>query len=247
MHSTEHHRKLNSPQAAEYLGISASRLSNRRVDREKPLDTARKGRAQDQILAELRERNRRQARQQYLSRRLCRLGVRAVFQCLLSGAAPREWYDKLTEPQRPYCGRSSPICDPPPMPPMKSPSSSAKPRRNWKTAPPRNSCCETPSAARAALPRKTSSKTPLAHSDLRSLAVKIRRLPDGAPDWKEVTADMLCVIADLNDPDDTAINGRFESGNREVLEQMRQAERDAWSTIEHRLGDRDRELREQRQ
>jgi hypothetical protein len=77
--------------------------------------------------------------------------------------------------------------------------------------------------------------------------VKIRRLPDGAPDWKEVTADMLCVIADLNDPDDTAINGRFESGNREVLEQMRQAERDAWSTIEHRLGDRDRELREQRQ
>ena len=77
--------------------------------------------------------------------------------------------------------------------------------------------------------------------------MKIRRLPDGAPDWEEVTADMLRVIADLNDPDDTAINGRFESGNREVLEQMRQAERDAWSTIEHRLGDRDRELREQRQ
>ena len=58
---------------------------------------------------------------------------------------------------------------------------------------------------------------------------------------------LLRVIADLNDPDNTAINGRFESGNREVLEQMRQAERDAWSTIEHRLGDRDRELREQRQ
>jgi hypothetical protein len=35
--------------------------------------------------------------------------------------------------------------------------------------------------------------------------------------------------------------------NREVLEQMRQAERDAWSTDEHRLGDRDRELREQQQ
>jgi hypothetical protein len=27
---------------------------------------------------------------------------------------------------------------------------------------------------------------------------------------------------------------------------MRQADRDAWSTVEHRLGDRDRELREQR-
>src|SRR6266403_2041556 len=32
MHSTEHHRKLNSPEAAEYLGISASTLSKRRVD-----------------------------------------------------------------------------------------------------------------------------------------------------------------------------------------------------------------------
>jgi hypothetical protein len=34
-------------------------------------------------------------------------------------------------------------------------------------------------------------KDPLAYSDLRSLAVKIRRLPDGAPDWEETTADML--------------------------------------------------------
>jgi len=32
MHSTEHHWKLNSPEAAEYLGISASTLSKRRVD-----------------------------------------------------------------------------------------------------------------------------------------------------------------------------------------------------------------------
>jgi hypothetical protein len=37
-----------------------------------------------------------------------------------------------------------------------------------------------------------------------------------------------------NDRDDTAINGRFKGENREVLEQMRQAERDAWSTVEHR-------------
>ena len=60
-----------------------------------------------------------------------------------------------------------------------------------------------------------------------------------------MTADMLRVTADLNDRDDTAINDRFKGENREVLEQMRQAERDAWSTVEHRLGDRDRELRDQ--
>ena len=32
MHSTDHHRKLNSPEAAEYLGVSVSTLSKRRVD-----------------------------------------------------------------------------------------------------------------------------------------------------------------------------------------------------------------------
>ena len=53
------------------------------------------------------------------------------------------------------------------------------------------------------------------------------------------------VIAGLNDRDDTAINGRFKGENGDVRGQMRQAERDAWSTVEHRLGDRDRELREQ--
>jgi predicted DNA-binding transcriptional regulator AlpA len=36
MHSTEHHRKLNSPKAAEYLGISVSTLSKRRVDGDGP-------------------------------------------------------------------------------------------------------------------------------------------------------------------------------------------------------------------
>jgi len=60
-----------------------------------------------------------------------------------------------------------------------------------------------------------------------------------------MTADMLSVIADRNHRDDTAIDGRFKGENREVLEQMRQAERDAWSTVEHRLSDR--ELREQQQ
>jgi hypothetical protein len=41
-----------------------------------------------------------------------------------------------------------------------------------------------------------------------------------------MTADMLRVTADLNDRDDTAINDRFKGENREVLEQMRHAERD---------------------
>ena len=57
--------------------------------------------------------------------------------------------------------------------------------------------------------------------------------------------DMLRVTADLNDRDDTAINDRFKGENREVLEHMRHAECDACSAVEHRLGDHDRELREQ--
>ena len=57
---------------------------------------------------------------------------------------------------------------------------------------------------------------------------------------------MLAVIASLTDPADTAMSERFKRDNREVLEQMRQAKRDAWSTIEHRLADRDRELMDQR-
>jgi hypothetical protein len=47
---------------------------------------------------------------------------------------------------------------------------------------------------------------------------------------------MLQVIAGLNDPADTAIGGRFKAVNRDALEAMRQADRDAWATIEHRLG-----------
>jgi hypothetical protein len=60
-----------------------------------------------------------------------------------------------------------------------------------------------------------------------------------------MTADMLRVTADLNDRDDTAINDRFKGENREVLGQMRHAERDACSAVEHRLGDHDRAVREQ--
>jgi hypothetical protein len=45
---------------------------------EPALGNTRKGRAQDQVLAQLRERNRRQGRRQYLSRRLHELGPRAA-------------------------------------------------------------------------------------------------------------------------------------------------------------------------
>jgi hypothetical protein len=46
----------------------------------------------------------------------------------------------------------------------------------------------------------------------------------------------------LTGPSDTATNCRFKRPSREALDQMRQADRDAWSASEHRLGDRDREL-----
>jgi hypothetical protein len=48
----------------------------------------------------------------------------------------------------------------------------------------------------------------------------------------------------LTGPADTAINARFERGNREALEQLRQFDRDTWSASKYRVGDRDRELRE---
>jgi len=55
---------------------------------------------------------------------------------------------------------------------------------------------------------------------------------------------MLRVIADLTDLDDTVATGRFVNANRDTLEEMREADRDAWVTVMHRLGDRERELRE---
>jgi len=56
---------------------------------------------------------------------------------------------------------------------------------------------------------------------------------------------MLRLIADLSELDDVVVNGRFLNANRDTLDQMRQADRDAWATVNHRLGDRERELREQ--
>jgi hypothetical protein len=64
-------------------------------------------------------------------------------------------------------------------------------------------------------------------SDLCSLALPIRSLPLGAPDWEEPAADMWGVIAGLADPDDTATNGRLERKTRTTLEPMRQTDRDA--------------------
>jgi hypothetical protein len=73
--------------------------------------------------------------------------------------------------------------------------------------------------------------------------VPIRSLPDGAPYWEKTAVEIRRVIAALADPDDTA-NDRFKRDNRDTLERMRQADRGAGSAIEHRLGDRDRELLE---
>jgi len=56
------------------------------------------------------------------------------------------------------------------------------------------------------------------------------------------------VIAGLASRDDTAGNGRFqrERDNRAVLDEIRDGDRDAWNSVQLRLGERDRELRDQR-
>jgi hypothetical protein len=71
--------------------------------------------------------------------------------------------------------------------------------------------------------------------------VSIHTLHDSSPDREDRVAEMLRVIAGLVDPDDTAPNGRFKPDKREALEQMRQADRDAWASVQ--LGDPDRQLR----
>jgi len=88
---------------------------------------------------------------------------------------------------------------------------------------------------------------PFAYSELRGddqLIVPISKYPDGSTSWEDTVADMLRVIADLTDLDDTVATGRFVNANRAALEEMREADRDAWGTVMHRLGDRERELRE---
>jgi hypothetical protein len=86
------------------------------------------------------------------------------------------------------------------------------------------------------------------YSELRGddeLVVPISRYPDGAPSWEDTVADMRRVIGELSEIEDTAATGRFVQANRETLDEMREADRDAWGTVMHRLGDRERELREQ--
>jgi integrase/recombinase XerD len=82
-------------------------------------------------------------------------------------------------------------------------------------------------------------------SDLPSFAVPIHKAAGGKIDWQGTARDMLAAIAELTNPADTAATGRFNRANRDTLDQMRQADRDAWGAVMHRLGHRDRELREQ--
>jgi hypothetical protein len=90
---------------------------------------------------------------------------------------------------------------------------------------------------------------PFGYSDLRGsddeLRVPVSKFPDGSTSWEDTVADMVRVIIDLTDPEDAAPTGRFKRANRETLEEMRLNDRDAWNTVELRLADQYRELREQ--
>jgi hypothetical protein len=56
---------------------------------------------------------------------------------------------------------------------------------------------------------------------------------------QETAAETRQVIAGLMSRHDTASNGRFQRRNRAVLDQMRDGDRDAWNTVQLRLGDHD--------
>jgi hypothetical protein len=77
-----------------------------------------------------------------------------------------------------------------------------------------------------------------------SLAVPLVRMKDGGPDWEETAAEMRVKVALITDPADTGFDDRFKKANRDVLDQMREGDRDAWMSVERRLGDRDPGLRE---
>ncbi len=77
-----------------------------------------------------------------------------------------------------------------------------------------------------------------------SLEVPIRAIAgQGATDWAGTAEDMRKRIAKLTSPADTASDGRFKRDNRKTLDDMRNADRDAWGTIEYELGQRDLKLR----
>ena len=71
------------------------------------------------------------------------------------------------------------------------------------------------------------------------------RIPT-SPTALRVSVGPVSVIAGLASRDDTAGNGRFQRDNRAVLDEIRDGDRDAWSSVQLRLGERDRELRDQR-
>jgi hypothetical protein len=60
---------------------------------------------------------------------------------------------------------------------------------------------------------------------------------------KYTKPELLAKAADRDCPD-TGTSRRFNREKHEALEQMRQGDRDAWASAEHRLGDRYRELPE---
>src|SRR5882672_7270913 len=49
------------------------------------------------------------------------------------------------------------------------------------------------------------------------LIAPISKCPDGMPSYEDTVADMLRVIAELIDPEDTAATGRFKRANRDTL------------------------------
>jgi hypothetical protein len=87
---------------------------------------------------------------------------------------------------------------------------------------------------------------PFGQSDMReasSLAVAIRQLPDGEPDWEGTMDGMLDVIGGLTELADAIPDGRFKRANTNTLDQMRVGDRDAWGAVGRWLADRERVLR----
>jgi hypothetical protein len=78
-----------------------------------------------------------------------------------------------------------------------------------------------------------------------SLTVPLRKAPGNKTDWQGTAQDMVAVIAGLTDLADTGNDGRFKRDNRQGLELMRTGDKNAWSTVEYRLGDRERQLRDE--
>ena len=55
----------------------------------------------------------------------------------------------------------------------------------------------------------------------------ISKYPDASTSWEDTVADMLRVIADLTDLEEHREHWPLQARNRDALEEMRQADRDA--------------------